>query len=188
MTTTSTAAIPPRLHPYPTIRRSGVLVLILGVSMVFGTAVVAYPFYYHVFFTGIVVSVLAFIFFKQRYLYGKPTRLQLGAIYAALILAALLLVGLFVFLPDYASRTFLLLMLLIIGIDFIPLSIAAGHLLLILAALCILNALLGLWLQGLSFTTFTGVDGVLKIIFGILMLRVRPVHSAIGGERRSFQR
>jgi hypothetical protein len=185
MITTSTAAVSSRLHPYPTILRGGVLVLILGVSMIFGTAVDAYPFYYRVFFTGIVASVLAFIFFKQRYLYGKPTPLQSGAIYAALILAVLLLVGLFVFIPDYGSRTFLLLMLLIIGIDFIPLSIAAGPLMLLLAALCILNALLGLWLQSLSFTIFTGVDGVLKIIFGILMLRARPVHPAIGGERRS---
>src|SRR5258706_12652254 len=167
MITTSTATVSPRLHPYPTILRGGVLVLILGVSMVFGTAVVAFPFYYRVFFTGIVASILAFIFFKQRYLYGKPTSLQSGAIYAALILAALLLVGLFVFIPDYASRTFLLLMFLIIGIDFIPLSIAAGPLMLLLAALCILNALLGLWLQGLSFTIFTGVDGVLKIILSL---------------------
>ena len=44
----------------------------------------------------------------------------------------------------------------------------------LLAGLCILNALLGLWLQGLSFTIFTGIDGVLKIIFGILMLVARP--------------
>lgn len=185
MITTSKAAVPPRVHPYPTIRRCGVLVLILGVSMVFGTAVVAYPFYYRVFFTGIVAGVLAFIIFKGRYLYGKPTRLQSGAIGAALILAALLLVGLFVFIPDYGSRTFLLLMLLIIGIDFIPLSIAAGPLLLLLAALCVLNALLGLWLQGLSFTIFTGIDGLLKIIFGILMLTARPVHPVTGGVRRS---
>jgi hypothetical protein len=181
-TISSTAIVPPRLHPYPTILRAGVLVLILGVGMVFGTAVISYPFSYRVFFTGIVASVLTFIFFKQRYQYGKPTALQTGAIYAALILGALLLAGLFVFLPDYGSRTFLLLMLLIIGIDFIPLSIAVGPLLLLLAILCILDALLGLWLQGLSFTLFTAVDGVLKIIFGILMLRSHP---AIGGARRS---
>ncbi len=93
-----------------------------------------------------------------------------------------MLAGLLVFLPDYGSRTFLLLMLLIIGVDFIPLSIAVGPLLLLLAILCILDALLGLWLQGLSFTLFTAVGGVLKIIFGILMLRAHP---AIGGARRS---
>ena len=185
MTTTSTAAVSPRLHPYPTIRRGGVLVLILGVSMIFGTAVDAYPFYYRVFFTGIAAGVLAFIFFKQRYLYGKPTPLQTGAIYAALILGALLLAGLLVFVPDYGSRTFLLLLVLIIGIDFIPLSIAVGPLMLILAVLCILDALLGLWLQGLSFAIFTGVDGVLKIIFGILLLRVRPVHPDTREVRRS---
>jgi hypothetical protein len=185
MTTTSTAAVSPRLHPYPTIRRGGVLVLILGVSMIFGTAVDAYAFYYRVFFTGIVAAVLAFIFFKQRYLYGKPTPLQTGAIYAALILGVLLLAGLFVFVPDYGSRAFLLLLILIIGIDFIPLSIAVGPLMLILAVLCILDAVLGLWLQGLSFTIFTGVDGVLKIIFGILMLRTRPVHLDTREVRRS---
>lgn len=181
-TTSSTATLPPGLYPYPTILRGGVLVLILGVGMVFGTAVDAYPFYYRVFFTGIAASVLAFIFFKERYLYGKPTPLQTGAIYAALILGALLLAGLLVLVPDYGSRRFLLLMLLIIGIDFIPLSIAVGPLMLLLAILCILDALLGLWFQGLSFALFTAVDGVLKIFFGVLMLRSHP---AIGGVRRS---
>lgn len=175
-TSTSNVSVAPRLQPYPTIRRSAVLVLILGVSLVAQTAVLAYPFAYSILLAGIAAGAIAFTFFKGRYLYGKPTPLQSVAIYVALILGVILLIGLFVFLPDYASRTFLLAMLLVIGIDFLPLSIASGPMLLLLASLCILNAVLGLWLQGLPLTIFAGIDGVLKIIFGILMLTARPVH------------
>src|SRR5205085_11985005 len=108
------------------------------------------------------------------------------AISVALVLGAILLTGLFVFLPDYASRRFLLGMLLAIGIVFIPLGIASGPLMLLLAGLCILNALLGLWLQGVSLTFFAGIDGVLKIIFGILMLSAPLVHSdTVRGARPS---
>ena len=175
-TSPSTVSVPPRLHPYPMIRSSAVLLLILGVSVVTETAVRAYPFAYSIFFVGVAAGALAFTFFKERYLYGKPTPLQASAVYVALVLGALLLTGLLLFIPDHASRTFLLVLLLVIGIDFLPLSIASGPLLLLLAGLCILNALLGLWWQGLSLTYFAGIDGVLKIIFGVLMLAARPVH------------
>ena len=177
MTTSSpTVSVPPRLHPSSMIRRSAVLVLVLGMSIVAVSVVFTYPFAYSIPLAGIVAGALAFTFFKGRYLYGRPTSLQSIAISVTLVLGVILLIGLFVFLPDYASRTFLLGMLLVIGIVFIPLGIASGPLMLLLASLCILNALLGLWLQGLSLTIFAGIDGLLKIIFGILMLSARPVH------------
>ena len=95
--------------------------------------------------------------------------------------------ALLVFLPDFASRRFLLVLLLLLGIDFLPLSIASGPLMLLLAGLSILNALLGLWLQGVSLTVFVGIDGLLKIIFGILMLMARPVYpDTERGVRRSL--
>ncbi len=172
---TSSGSVSPRLHPFPSILRSGVLVLILGVSSVSGVAVAVYPHSYLIYFVGIVAAALAFTFFKDRYKYGRPTTAQLIAIYVALILGVLLLIGLFVFMPDYRSRNFLLWMFLIIGIVFVPLSVASGPLMLLLAALCIVNALLGLWLHSISFSIFGLVDGVLKIIFGLLMLRARAV-------------
>ena len=172
---TSSGSVATRLHPFPSILRSGVLVLILGMTSVSGVAVAVYPFSYRVYFVGIVAAALAFTFFKDRYRYGRPTTLQLIAIYVALVLGVLLLVGLFVFIPDYGSRNFLLGMFLIIGIVFIPLSVASGPWMLLLAGLCIANALLGLWLHSISFSIFGLVDGVLKFIFGGLMLRARPV-------------
>lgn len=164
-----------RLHPFPTILRSGVLVLILGMTSVSGVAVAVYPNSYIIYFVGIVAAALAFTFFKDRYRYGRPTTVQLIAIYVALVLGVLLLIGLFVFMPDYGSRNFLLVLFLIIGIVFIPLGIASGPLMLLLAGLCIVNALLGLWLHSISFSIFGLVDGVLKFIFSGLMLRTRPV-------------
>src|SRR5205085_3661143 len=176
-----------RLHPYPTIRRSAVLLLILGVSLVAEAPALAYPFAYSILPVGIAAGAIAFTLFKGRYLYGKPTPLQSAAIFVALVLGAILLTGLLVFLPDFASRRFLLVLLLLLGIDFLPLSIASGPLMLLLAGLSILNALLGLWLQGVSLTVFVGIDGLLKIIFGILMLMARPVYpDTERGVRRSL--
>ena len=171
----SSSSVSSRLHPFPSILRSGILALILGVSSVSAVAVAVYPHSYIIYFVGIVAAALAFTFFQRRYLYGRPTTLQLIAIYLALVLGVLLLIGLFVFIPDIGSRNFLLLMFLIIGITFVPLSVASGPWMLLLAGLCIANALLGLWLHSISFSIFGIVDGVLKIIFGGLMLRARPV-------------
>src|SRR5436305_13077743 len=111
---TSSGSVSSRLHPFPSILRSGVLVLILGVSSVSAVAVAVYPHSYVIYFVGIAAAALAFTFFKYRYKYGRPTTPQLIAIYVAVILGVLLLIGLVVFMPDYASCDCLLLLSLVV--------------------------------------------------------------------------
>ncbi|HZS75841.1 MAG TPA: DUF6609 family protein [Ktedonobacteraceae bacterium] len=163
-----------RRHSFPVVRRSGVLALILGASTIFGGAVIAYPFSYLVFFAGIVFGAIAFVVFRDRHTDSKPTRVQIGGIVAALVLAVVALVCLLTFVPNYQSPTFLLLLFLAIAVALLPLSIASGPLLLALAVLCIVNAVVGLLLKAHPFTVFMVIDGVLKIVLGILMMRSRP--------------
>lgn len=170
----SSSPVSSRLHPFPSILRTGALVLILGMTSVFATAIAVYPNSPIIYYVGIAAAVVSFAFFRKRNLFGRPTTLQSSAIYVALVLGILLLIGLFVFIPGYGTRNFLLLTLLIIDIVFIPLSLASGPQMLLLAGLCIAIALLGLWLQHLSYSIFGIADGVVKIIFGLLMLRAKP--------------
>src|SRR5438874_8489549 len=113
---TSSGSVSSRLHPFPSILRSGVLVLILGVSSVSAVAVAVYPHSYVIYFVGIAAAALAFTFFKDRYKHGRPTTRQLIAIYVALIMGALLMIGFFVFITECGLSNFWLLLLQIVGI------------------------------------------------------------------------
>ena len=74
--------------------------------------------------------------------------------------------------PDIESRQFWLWMLFIVGVHFLVLVPSHGPICGALALVCMGNALLGLRMTAVDFRLFWAVDGVLKIIAGVLMILV----------------
>jgi hypothetical protein len=84
----------------------------------------------------------------------------------------------YVFRHDFAAgaslRAFWLWILLVVGSHFLIIAMAQGPLMLLLGGLCILNAIAGLLLPDVPLAIFWFIDGILKMIFGALMLMTKP--------------
>ena len=74
--------------------------------------------------------------------------------------------------PDIESRRFWLWMLFIVGAHFLILLPSHGPICGLLGVVCMGNALIGLQLKEVDFRLFWGLDGVLKIIAGTVMVLV----------------
>lgn len=72
--------------------------------------------------------------------------------------------------PDWNSREFWLWILFIVGAHFLILGPSHGPVCFLLALACMANAAIGLRLRDADVRIFWGVDGVLKIIGGALMV------------------
>lgn len=72
--------------------------------------------------------------------------------------------------PDYNSRPFWLWILFIVGAHFLVLGFSHGPVCAVLALLCMANALIGLRATSIDLRVFWGIDGVLKIAGGALMV------------------
>ena len=73
---------------------------------------------------------------------------------------------------DY--RLIWLLILLAVGIHFIPFTLVHGKLTLLLAILTIINACVGLYLSDTSFMVFGMIDAIIKLCIGIFVLIISP--------------
>ncbi len=71
---------------------------------------------------------------------------------------------------DTTSREFWLWILFIVGVHFLVLGPSHGPICLLLALLCMANALIGLRLKTVDFRVFWAIDGVLKLVAGAAML------------------
>jgi hypothetical protein len=65
------------------------------------------------------------------------------------------------------ARTYWLWTLAIVGFHFLPFSLLHGPRVAVLGLLCMVSALAGILLPGVSFAVFGLVDGLLKVLFGI---------------------
>jgi hypothetical protein len=110
---------------------------------------------------------------------GRPTRTQLLALAAALVLEAVLFALLpRVLPPGTTERVRWLWVLMIVGAHFLPMAVSFGPLFLLLGGACISNAALGLLLPDVPFGLFGVIDGALKVYVGVGSLRARPASVA----------
>ena len=164
---------------YPMARRGGLFLVLIGVGLIAaialsGDALVSYP----VFFAGIALAIVS-LFVSKRLSDGRPTRAQLLALAAALVLEAVLFALLPRMLPPGTSeRVRWLWVLMIVGVHFLPMAVSFGPLFLLLGGACISNAALGLLLPDVPFGLFGLVDGALKVFVGVGSLRAPPANGA----------
>ena len=164
---------------YPMARRGGLFLVLIGAALIAaialsGGALVSYP----VFFAGMGIAILS-LFVSGQLSDGRPTRAQLAALAAAIVLEAVLFALLPRVLPPGTREAVRWLwVLMIVGVHFLPMAVSFGPLFLLLGGACISNAALGLLLPEIPFELFGLVDGALKVFVGVGTLRGRPAATA----------
>jgi hypothetical protein len=153
-------------------------VLLTGLTTIAATLAGAasgeYPIHPGVFFPGFIVSIAVFLAFKRRLTIGRVQPWQERLIRAAMSLEASLILLIWIVVRDITARNFWALVLLAVGVHFLPYVMTAGPLIGWLALLSILNAVLALVLGSVPFAVFGVLHGLLCVVFGSLMLAVRP--------------
>ena len=159
---------------YPMARGGGLFLVLIGAGLVAaialsGDSLVSYA----VFFAGAGLAILS-LFLSGRLADGAPTRAQLLALAAAIALEVTLFALLPRVLPPGTPEPVRWLwVLMIVGVHFLPMTVSFGPLLLLLGGACISNAALGLLLPEVPFELFGFVDGALKLVVGVGLLRAR---------------
>lgn len=74
--------------------------------------------------------------------------------------------------PDRTSREFWMWMLFVVGVHFLILTFSHGPICGLLGLACMANAYVGLYMPGVPYRFFWGLDGVLKIGAGALMVLI----------------
>jgi hypothetical protein len=164
-------------YPYPGIRAGGLFLVIVGIGIVAGgfagerqmTTVFNVGF-----FAGFVL--LALLGRRLVRPLGSLTRFQVFAMPAAIVLEAIsITIVNHVFKADLAQgnlHRYVLFILLVVGIHFVVFAIPMGPLMLLAAALCIINATIGLLVPDVSVVCFWILDGLIKVGVGSAMLWV----------------
>lgn len=170
-----------RPHPYPMIRGGGMFVFFIGLGITIGALLGEHRLVVPLIAGFVLAFVTQSIFAKRltRAL-GKPTRTQVVALIGAIVVEFILSgVVFYLFRTDFASgsslREFWLWILLVVGCHFLLIAVAQGSWMLILGALCIFNAIVGLLLPNVSLMVFWFADGMLKMLIGARMFMTQPL-------------
>ena len=160
-------------HLFPMIRTGGLFILIMGVGVILGglwprrriAMLIAGG-------AGATLAIMLTANVLTRPL-GVPTRTQFWALAAAIALE-MVLIGIVVARYKRAGeRPFLLAILFVVGLHFLPMSITFGPLCAVLGLCAMANAGIGLSsLRGISLSRLWIIDGVLKLFFGGFMFAV----------------
>jgi hypothetical protein len=163
------------------IRSGGLFVLFVGLGIVAGS-IIGENHLLAPLIVGACLALIAQSIFRSRLVrpLGTPTRVQIVALISAIVLE-IILTGVVAYAFHFRqSRSFWLWILLVVGGHFLIIAVAQGRLLLLLGVLCIVNAIIGLWMPNVPLVTFWFIDGMLKIIVGVWMLSARPIMQAAG--------
>jgi len=176
----------PEIRPqaFPTIRVGGLFVasvgLVILISAIFsGPHLIAAPF----FFAGFAIAVGGVLFngsLRAKLASGEPSAKQRTVLRSAIVLEAALIIGASALVGAGNERLYWLLILLAVALHFLPLVAVHGPLMGALGVLCTINALVGLLFPQVPFLATAVTDGLLKIVFGSLMLvrRTTPIANA----------
>jgi Family of unknown function (DUF6609) len=159
---------------YPMLRAGGAFLLFIGLGLVgaiafSGSALVNY----NIFYAGAGAGVVS-LSFTRRLSSKRPTRLQVLALAAAIVLEVILFAVMVRTLPSGTEEQIRWLWVsAIVGVHFLPMSISFGPRFFVLGCLCIGNAVFGLLASSIPYEVFGIVDGTLKIGFGVWSLAGR---------------
>lgn len=170
-------------HPYPMAPSGGLFLTLVGMGLI---AAVAFRgdnvADLKIFFVGVGLGIVALMFASKLSL-GKPTRVQIGALVAAIALEVILFNVQGRMLPrgtDESVRWMWISM--IVGVHFLPMAISFGPGLLVLGAICIAISIAGLSLSGLPGETFLLMDAVAKLVIGLWLFSDLSRRSTLANE------
>jgi hypothetical protein len=160
-------------HLFPMIRAGGLFILIMGVGVIFGglwprrrmAMLIAGS-------AGATLAIILTANVLTRPL-GVPTRTQFWALAVAIVLEMALIRVVVARYKRAGERPFLLAILFVVGLHFMPMAITFGPLCGLLGLCVMLNAGMGLWTsRGIPLNRAWLIDGVLKLSFGSFMFAV----------------
>jgi hypothetical protein len=160
-------------HMFPMIRAGGLFIFIMGVGVLLGGLWPRRRM--AMLIAGGAAATVAIILTANvltRPL-GVPTRIQFWALAAAIVLEMVLIRVVVARYKRAGERPFLLAILWVVGLHFLPMAITFGPLCALLGLFAMANAVMGLrvW-RDISLNRIWIVDGVLKLFFGSLMFAV----------------
>jgi hypothetical protein len=158
-------------------RSGGLFLLLVGSGVVGGTLLASDGLVnQQVFFLGLGAAVFSLL--GSRWVSsGRGTPLQLFALFGALGLQAILLVGAARVLGPMSGEWLWYRTMVIVGLHFLPMSVAFGPRVLLLGAACIANGALGFVAPAVPFALVALVDGILKITVGAWMFLSKREHA-----------
>ncbi|PEB47546.1 hypothetical protein CON65_11290 [Bacillus pseudomycoides] len=112
---------------------------------------------------------------RKKLAVGSGTKGQKKWSNFSMILLTILVVPIFNFFSD-DYRICWLLILLAVGIHFLTFIPVHGKLMLFLAISLTINAIIGLYITNVSLDVFFVIDGLIKILFGGIFIRLSPVN------------
>jgi hypothetical protein len=160
-------------HFFPMFRGGGLFILIMGIGVVLGSVFPGRRLLLVVLGGAVGSVAIALSANALARPLGLPTRVQYWALAVAILIEAILIRVVVARYKSAGERTFLLAVLLVVGVHFIPMAITFGPLCAALGVSAMGNAGLGLWKKrAASLNTLWSIDGGLKIGFGGLMLSI----------------
>ncbi|MGE7945990.1 DUF6609 family protein [Lysinibacillus sp. NPDC093688] len=112
---------------------------------------------------------------REKLAVGPGTREQKKWSNFSIMLLAILVFVIFQFFAD-DYRTCWLLILLAVGVHFLPFIPVHGKLMLFLSISLIINAFIGLIITTVSLDIFFVIDGLIKILFGVIFIKLSPTN------------
>jgi hypothetical protein len=157
-------------HSFPMVRAGGLFILIMGAGVALGSFFSAQRRLFLALGGGSATIAIVLSAGALSDPFGEPSHLQLWALGGSILLEVVLIRYVVAVYKSAGERVFLLAILMVVGIHFIPMALAFGPLCGALSICAIANASLGLWvLRAAPLKYLWLADGILKIAFGAFM-------------------
>lgn len=171
-------------YPYPRQRVFGLFLIGVGMTMVLaticGTSQCPNAWIFILGYTASMVGIMFNKKIRERFAIGESTPLQKMASDFSMILIAVASIAIGMSLSGTGNyRMIWLLILLAVGIHFIPFTVVHGKLSLLLAILLMMNACAGLYFSHTSFVLFGMVDAGIKLLIGLMLFNFSPKCNAV---------
>ncbi|WP_160671845.1 DUF6609 family protein [Clostridium sp. C8-1-8] len=166
-------------YPYPRQKVCGLFLLGAGITMAlasfFGTSKSPSVF---IFVIGYFISNVGIMFnskVRKKYSVGEPTALQKKASNFALIFLMIMAVAVGMTVGSKGDvRLTWLLILIIVGVHFVPFALIHGKLMYLLAVLLVVNGCIGIYLNNETFYIIGIIDALIKISIGVSLYVISP--------------
>lgn len=164
-------------YKYPRQKINGIWLIIAGIAMFL--LLIKYNGYPNI-WPFAIAYVLGMIWqlnpkTREKLAVGPGTQVQKKWSNFSIFLLAILVFVIFqCFADDY--RTCWLLIILAVGIHFLTFVPVHGKLMLFLSIALIINAFIGLVITNVSLDVFFVIDGLIKILFGSIFIKLSPIN------------
>jgi hypothetical protein len=161
------------MYPFPLIRSGGLFLIIIGAMIIAGALLPRARNILVVAGLALASIITAIAAPSLIHPLGVPNWPQILVLAGSVLLEMILIQVVVRYVYHLGERTIILSVLLVVGLHFLPMTVAFGPIIGILGILTMLNAGAGLWLSpNMNLSILWFFDGLLKLACGILMIVV----------------